>query len=142
MDFFTAFDISASALSAHRTRMNIVSSNLANIYSTESYEGGPYRRRDVVFTSETVQGQQFNEILRGKIHSVNITEVIEDQRPFKSVYDPYHPNADKNGYVFYPNVNVMEEMVNMMAASRSYEANVNVVRTTKGMIQKALDIGR
>ncbi len=142
MDFFTAFDISASALSAQRTRMNLVSSNLANIYSTESYEGGPYRRRDVVFTSETLQGQQFNEILRDKIHSVNVTEIIEDQRPFKSVYDPYHPNADKNGYVFYPNVNVMEEMVNMMAASRSYEANINVIRTTKGMIQKALEIGK
>lgn len=142
MDFFTAFDISSSALTAQRTRMNIISSNLANIYSTESYEGGPYRRRDVVFSAEALEGREFNRVLRDTLHSVHVTDVIEDQRPFKSVYDPYHPNADKNGYVYYPNVNVMEEMVNMMAATRSYEANVNVLRTTKGMIQKALEIGK
>jgi flagellar basal-body rod protein FlgC len=145
MDFFTAFDVSASGLSAQRIRMNTVSSNLANAYSTETAEGGPYRRKDVVFSAQPVRNS-FNEILQGqmggKINQVNVVEIVEDPRPFKTVYDPYHPNADKNGYVSYPNVNVMEEMVNMLSASRSYEANVSAVKTAQEMALKALEIGQ
>lgn len=141
MDFFTAFNISASALNAQRTRMNIVSSNLANVNSTETPEGGPYRRKDVVFSAVPAQAT-FKQILKDKISEVEVAEVIDDARPFRSVYDPYHPNADQNGYVFYPNVNVMEEMVNMLSASRSYEANVNVIKATKSMAQNALSIGK
>ncbi|MEI6125801.1 MAG: flagellar basal body rod protein FlgC [Pseudomonadota bacterium] len=141
MDFFTAFNISSSALNAQRTRMNIVTSNLANINSTETPEGGPYRRKDVVFSAVPAQ-TSFREILKDKINEVQVDEVIDDARPFRSVYDPYHPNADQNGYVFYPNVNVMEEMVNMLSASRSYEANVNAIKATKSMALKALEIGK
>jgi len=141
MDFFTAFNISASALSAQRIRMNVVSSNLANINSTETPEGGPYRRKDVVFSASPAPAS-FQEVLKDKLNEVNVVEIIDDSRPFKTVYDPYHPSADQNGYVSYPNVNVVEEMVNIMSATRSYEANVSVIRATKSMAQKALDIGR
>ena len=141
MDFFTAFNISASGLSAQRIRMNVISSNLANVNSTNSPGGGPYRRKDVVFSSMQVKNS-FKDILKDKINEVNVVEIVEDPRPFKTVYDPYHPNADNNGYVYYPNVNVMEEMVNMLSASRSYEANVSVIKATKNMALKALEIGR
>ena len=141
MDFFTAFGISASALSAQRVRMNVVSSNLANVNSTETPEGGPYRRKDVVFAAAPVPGS-FQKVLQEKLNQVSVVEIVNDTRPFKSVYDPYHPSADSNGYVYYPNVNVIEEMVNMMSATRSYEANVAVIKATKGMALKALEIGR
>ena len=141
MDFFTAFNVSSSGLSAQRTRMNVVSSNLANINSTETAEGGPYRRKDVVFTSSPVQ-TSFEGMLQDKINQVHVSNIIEDNRPFRTVYDPYHPSADKNGYVHYPNVNVIEEMVNMLSASRSYEANVSAIKTTREMALKALEIGR
>jgi flagellar basal-body rod protein FlgC len=141
MDFFTAFDISASGLSAQRTRLNVISSNLANVNSIDTPEGGPYRRRDVV-VSATPVGQPFDSALREKMHEVRVTEIIEDPRPFRTVYDPYHPGADRNGYVHYPNVNVIEEMVNMLSASRAYEANIRVMQTTKNMAMKALEIGR
>ncbi len=140
MDFFTAFNVSASGLSAQRIRMNVISSNLANVNSTETADGGPYRRKDVI-VSATPAGS-FQEILKDKVNEVQVTEIIEDQRPFRTVYDPYHPNADGNGYVHYPNVNVMEEMVNMLSASRAYEANVNAIKATKSMAMKALEIGK
>ncbi|MCX8044273.1 MAG: flagellar basal body rod protein FlgC [Desulfobacterota bacterium] len=141
MDFFTAFNISASALSAQRIRMNVVSSNLANAQSTETPEGGPYRRKDVVFSSIPTPGS-FPSILKDKLNEVSVVEIVDDQRPFKSVYDPYHPSADQNGYVYYPNINIIEEMVNLMSATRSYEANVSVIKATKSMALKALEIGR
>jgi flagellar basal-body rod protein FlgC len=141
MDFFTAFDISASGLSAQRTRLNVISSNLANVNSIDTPEGGPYRRKDVV-VSASPAGNTFDSVLREKVHEVRVTDIIEDARPFRTVYEPYHPNADANGYVHYPNVNVIEEMVNMLSASRSYEANVRVMKATKNMALKALEIGR
>ena len=145
MDFFTAFDISASGLSAQRTRMNIISSNLANAQSTQTPEGGPYRRKDVVFSANPPQNA-FKEILQGqlagKINQVNVVEIVEDPRPFKLVYDPNHPNADRSGYVSYPNVNIMEEMVNMLSASRSYEANVTAIKAAQEMALKALEISK
>ena len=141
MDFFTAFDISATGLTAQRTRMNVISSNLANVHSTESENGQPYRRKDVVVTA-TPMASEFNTVLQEKINAVQVTEIIEDQRPFRTVYEPYHPSADKNGFVHYPNVTVIEEMVNMLSASRTYEANVNVLKASKSMALKALDIGK
>ncbi len=98
MDFFTAFNISASGLSAQRVRLNTISSNLANINTTRTPEGGPYRRKDVVFTA-VEEKNSFNRILKDKVNAVKVEEVIEDQRPFKFVYDPYHPDANKDGYV-------------------------------------------
>ncbi len=141
MDFFTAFNISSSALSAQRTRLNVISSNMANVNSTQTADGGPYRRKDVVFSEKSV-GSSFSNVLDSKIKAVNVSEIIDDPRPFKTVYDPYHPSADKDGYVRYPNVNVIEEMVNLLSARRSYEANVSVIKAAKSMANKALEIGK
>ena len=141
MDFFTAFNVSASGLSAQRVRMNVISSNLANVDATDSADGGPYRRRDVVVSASPVE-RPFDRVLNDRIQQVQVTGVVEDPRPFRTVYDPYHPNADANGYVHYPNVNVMEEMVNMLAATRSYEANVSAVRAATEMAETALKIGQ
>jgi flagellar basal-body rod protein FlgC len=141
MDFFTAYNISASGLSAQRTRLNTITSNLANINTTQTPEGGPYRRKDVVFTA-IEEKNSFNRILKDKVNAVKVEEIIEDSRPFKFVYDPYHPDANKEGYVAYPNIEMVEEMVNMLSASRHYEANINAVKTTTKMAQKALTIGR
>ena len=141
MDFFTAFDISSSALSAQRTRLNVISSNMANVNSTQTDEGGPYRRKDVVFSEKSVRSS-FSDVLDSRIKAVNVSEIIDDPRPFKTVYDPYHPSADKDGYVSYPNVNVIEEMVNLLSARRSYEANISVIKAAKSMAKKALEIGK
>jgi len=141
MDFFTAFNISASGLTAQRVRLNTISSNLANINTTRTPSGGPYQRKDVVFTAVN-ENDSFDNILQDKVKSVKIEEIIEDSRPFKFVYDPYHPDANKEGYVAYPNINLVEEMVNMLSASRLYEANINAVKTTNKMAQKALLIGK
>jgi len=116
--------------------MNIVAGNLANAQSTHSPEGGPYRRKDVVFS------EVLSEMTGKGSGEVEVSEIIEDQRPFQMVYDPQHPDANSEGYVQLPNVNLLEEMVNMMSASRSYEANVTVINSAKSMAQKALEIGR
>ncbi len=136
MDIEKILSISASGLEAQRVRMNIISGNLANAHSTHSPDGGPYRRKDVVF-SEVMDSMSGNG--SGK---VMVSEVIEDQRPFQEVYDPKHPDANAEGYVQLPNVNLLEEMVNMISASRAYEANVTTISSAKSMAQKALEIGR
>ncbi|TAJ99481.1 MAG: flagellar basal body rod protein FlgC [Candidatus Manganitrophaceae bacterium] len=144
MDIEKAFAISASALDAQRARLNVISSNLANVESTQTAEGGPYRRKDVVFATAPIGS--FEETLQmnleGSQPGVSVTRVIQDDRPFKRVYEPQHPEADPDGYVLYPNINAMEEMVNMISALRSYEANVTALNATKSMALKALDIGR
>ena len=143
MDLGKIFEISGSGLDAQRIRMNVIASNLANAQSTSTPEGGPYRRKDVVFTaSATPFGEMFQDTLNAGDQGVEVSEIIEDQRPFKTVFDPQHPDADSEGYVQFPNVNLLEEMVNMMSASRSYEANVTALNTTKSMVAKALEIGR
>ena len=137
MDIEKIFNISASGLEAQRVRMNIISGNLANAQSTRSADGGgPYRRKDVVFS------EVLGEFTGGGSGEVRVSEVIEDQRPFQVIYDPQHPDANKDGYVQLPNVNLLEEMVNMMSASRSYEANVTAINSAKGMAQSALEIAR
>lgn len=141
MDFFTAFNISASGLSAQRIRMNVISSNMANVNSTKNAAGDVYRRKDVVFSAVPVKGS-FSAVLDDKIKEVMAVEIVDDPRSLKSVYDPFHPSADKNGYVYYPNINVIEEMVNLLSASRSYEANVSVIKASKSMAYKALEIGK
>lgn len=135
MDIFRTFDISASALVAQKIRMQTISSNLANINTTRTPEGGPYRRRDVVFETVLMDETGYSE-------GVRVRDVVVDQRPPRVVYDPSHPDADKNGYVRLPNINLVEEMVNMMLATRAYEANVNSFNLTKGMILKALELGK
>ena len=145
MDLDAAFMISASGLNAQKERLNVISSNLANVESTRTPEGGPYRRKDVIFSANT-PGNSFGNALSSANanaqQGVEVSDVISDSRPFKQVYNPQHPDADASGYVLYPNVNPMEEMVNMISASRSYEANVTAFNATKNMALKALEIGK
>jgi len=144
MDFFSAMQISSSALTAERTRMNLISSNLANANSTRTAEGGPYRRTDAVFAATQV-GETFraafDRLRQGDAKGVRVNQIVEDQNPPRLQYDPSHPDADEKGYVSLPNVNVVEEMADMIAATRAYEANVTAVQSAKGMALKTLDIG-
>ncbi len=143
MDFFTSMDISASALAAERTRMNLISSNLANVNSTRTAEGGPYRRKDAVFTATPLKGSFGAALSRANdARSVQVTQVNEDPRPPRMQYEPGHPDADPNGYVAYPNINVVEEMADMITASRSYEANITATNAAKSMALKTLDLLR
>ncbi|MEZ4750104.1 MAG: flagellar basal body rod protein FlgC [Bdellovibrionota bacterium] len=143
-DFFSALDVSASALSAERLRMNVISSNLANAQTTRTPEGGPYRRKDPVFEADpqksfvNVLGKQ----MEMETHKVKVTDIVSDPNPPKLVYKPDHPDANPDGYVAMPNVNTMEEMVNLLTASRTYESNVTAINVTKNMMLKALEIGR
>jgi len=143
MNISNAFSIPASGLDAQRERLNVISSNLANVSSTETEEGGPYRRRDVVFNAIPLE-KGFATALDQQMASlskVEVSEVVQDERPFRKVFEPNHPNANAEGYVLYPNINAMEEMVNMISALRSYEANVTVLNAVKSMAAKALEIG-
>lgn len=145
MNFLDALHTSATGLSAQRFRMNLISSNLANANTTKTKEGGPYKRKDAVFRA-IEGGEKFNGILRRKldkaVSGVEVTRIAEDPRPPITKFDPGHPDADENGYVAMPNINIVEEMVNMISASRSYEANVTAVKSTKDMAMAALEIGR
>ena len=145
MDFFSSMNISSSALSAGRTRMNLISSNLANANSTRTPEGGPYKRKDVVFTATQLE-TPFNRALDGatakQVRTVEVSEIIEDNNPPRLQYDPSHPDANAQGYVAMPNVNVVEEMADMIGATRAYEANVTAVQAAKSMAMKTLEIGR
>lgn len=145
MSLFDALQTSASGLSAQRLRMNLISSNLANVNTTRTPEGGPYKRKDAVFSANPQQSE-FKDALSERLGTqrveVQVTEIRDDLRPPILKYDPNHPDADANGYISLPNINVVEEMVNMMSASRSYEANVTAIRATKEMASDAMDIGR
>lgn len=144
MNFLDSLAISASGLSAQRLRMNLISSNMANVNTTRTETGEPYKRKDVIF--EAVQEGGFQDVLDERLGQagagVNVASIIEDERPFVEKYDPEHPDADENGYIRLPNVNIVEEMVNMISASRSFEANATAIGTTKEMAGIALDIGR
>src|SRR3989304_2515953 len=138
------FSVSASGMEAQRLRMNIIASNLANVETTRTATGGAYRRKDIVFET---QGQvDFGTHLKAASaaynYGVKVSGIIEDARPLKYKYEPGHPDADKTGYVAYPNVNAAEEMVNMIAATRSYEANVTAFKATREMALKALELGQ
>ncbi|HET7505996.1 MAG TPA: flagellar basal body rod protein FlgC [Kofleriaceae bacterium] len=141
MDFFTAMEVSASGLSAERTRMNVAASNLANAQTTQAAGGGPYKRRDVVLQSVDVPGvtsAPFAQAVKG----VAVSQISQDTQPPRLEYDPGHPQADARGYVAYPNVNPVEEMVDMITASRAYEAGVTSMTTAVNMAERALGIGR
>jgi len=145
MDFFSSINVSSSALSAERTRMNLISSNLANASATRTAEGGPYKRKDAVFTATPMENR-FNRVLDGataqQVRQVEVSRIVEDQNPPRMQYDPGHPDADPQGYVAMPNVNVVEEMADMIGATRAYEANVTAVQAAKSMAMKTLEIGR
>jgi len=147
MDPFLPLRICATGLRVQRLRMDLIASNIANVNTTQTPQGGPYRRKDLLVTAvPAVSNFDFSDILEANLNNsfykVIPISVIEDQRPFKVVYQPSHPDADKNGYVKLPNISPLEEMVNMISALRAYEANVTVINNTKSMILKALEIGR
>jgi flagellar basal-body rod protein FlgC len=145
MDILTGMRVSASGMAAQRTRMNTISSNIANINTTRTPEGGPYRRKDVILESMP-EAKSFGEILTSApqkdVQRVQVTDVLVDRRAPLLKYEPDHPDADENGYVAYPNINLMEEMANMIQATRSYEANVAAMNATKDMAMTSLEIGR
>ncbi len=145
-DFFTGMRISSSGMAAQRARLNTISSNLANINTTQTPEGGPYRRKDVVFEAIT-DAKSFGDILmktdpRSEFQRVQVADVISDRKAPILKYEPDHPDANPDGYVAYPNINMMEEMTNMIQANRAYEANVSSLQATKDMALSALEIGR
>jgi len=143
MDLLNILQISASGLTAERTRLQTVSSNIANAQTTRTEEGGPYQRRLPVFQSVGVSDNPFGDVLEQKLQAPRVVDVVVDNRPAEQIYNPSHPDADpETGMVAMPNVNVVEEMVDMVSASRSYEANVTAIGATKNMALKALEIGR
>jgi flagellar basal-body rod protein FlgC len=141
MDFFTAMEVSASGLAAERTRMNVAAGNLANVQTTQTPGGGPYRRRDVVMTSADVPGTR-NTPFAQAVRGVAVSQISQDASPPRLEYDPGHPQANAQGYVAYPNINPVEEMVDMITASRAYEAGITSMTTAVNMAERALGIGR
>ncbi len=149
MAIFNAFNISATGMSAQRVRMDVLAQNAANVSTTRTEDGTPYKRKNVVFHEKAANN--FSTILNSMTGSrnaaigsgVKVTEIVEDDKtPMNMVYDPSHPDADENGYVTYPNVNVVTEMTDLIDATRAYEANVTAFNATKNMALKALEIGR
>lgn len=131
------FKVSSSALESQRVRMNTIASNMANAQTTRTENGGPYVRKDVVFQTMPVKAKADRNL-----DGVKVSGIVEDTKPPIVIYDPGHPDADEKGNVSMPNINVIEEMVNMMMAFRAYEANVRAFNTSKGMYQKSLELGR
>jgi flagellar basal-body rod protein FlgC len=142
MGMFDVLKISSSGLHAQRVRMETIATNLANIHTTRTEDGGPYKKLNVVLGSSDASGEGFKGVLSKKLEGVDVEEISESEKPFEKTYDPGHPDADREGYVTLPNVNVLEEMTDMISATRSYEANVNVINTTKHLSQKALEIAK
>ncbi|WP_027184490.1 flagellar basal body rod protein FlgC [Desulfovibrio inopinatus] len=145
MDFMTALDIGGSSLSAQRTALNVTSMNLANAKTTRTLQGGPYQRKTVVFESTPVDtpfSSAMQTAMDRDTHGVKVLGIVNDDRPFRMQYEPGHPDADENGYVAYPDINVIEEMANLINVSRNYEASVTSIQSVKQMFSKALAIGR
>lgn len=142
MDMFSALRISSSGLSAERLRMDIIADNIANAETTRTPEGGPYKRKVASFEENLTKELNTNNEYETEFKGVKVTKIYEDNSPFKRVYDPSNPDADSKGYVLMPNVNTLNEMVDLISASRSFEANVTAVDAEKQMAAKALEIGR
>ena len=140
MNFLGSLNISASGLYAQRKRMNVIASNLANIEATHTKRGGPYRRKMVVMSTKPIQ--DFNKMLTLQAEGVKIDDIVEDKTPFRKVFNPGHPDADREGYLLKPNVDLVVEITNMLMATRAFEANVAAMKSTKQMALKALEIGR
>ncbi len=164
MDFFSIFDVTGGGMSAQRSRMNVVAGNLANAETTRTPEGGPYRRRSVLFRAQPA-ANEFSALLASRpqlsrvdpqtgrlpfdsverpqhILSVHVDAIQESTHEPKKIYDPQHPDTDEEGYVSYPDINPMEEMTDLLSATRSYEANLTTFNATKSLIHRLLDIGR
>lgn len=143
---FRSIDISSSGLTAERFRMNIISNNIANANTTRTENGEPFRRKLPVFQeredsiSEKLRGNLFSDVQRG--NGVRVMSVVEDDTEFKMIYNPGHPDANKEGYVKMPNVDIVKEMVDLISASRAYEANLSIIDTSKTLVQRLLGLGR
>ena len=145
MDLFQTIDVASSGMVAQRARLNIIATNLANANTTKTQNGTPYRRKTVIFQT-TPMGRRFENHLQNaleqEVQGVNVSGIMPVPGDFRRIFDPGHPDADAQGYVQLPNINLMEEMVNMVSATRSYEANLMAIKATKSMALKALEIGR
>ena len=164
MDLFNMFTLSGAGMSAQRSRMNVVAGNLANAETTRTQDGGPYRRRSIVFRTQPA-GQEFSTLLASspqlmqagmrpgwyridapqrseRLLTVKVDDIRETLRNPKTIYDPHHPDADPDGYVSYPDINPMEEMADMLSAVRSYEANLATFNATKTLVRRLLELGR
>ncbi len=148
MDLFKIFTLSGAGMNAQKSRMNVVAGNMANAETTRTPEGGPYRRRNVIFQA-VPPGGEFSSLMRvsltgrpEEVLAVEVAGVKESQRAPKKIYDPQHPDADPEGYVSYPDINVMEELVDLLSAVRSYEANLAAYNATKSLVRRLLEIGR
>ncbi|HLH01611.1 MAG TPA: flagellar basal body rod protein FlgC [Bryobacteraceae bacterium] len=143
---FGAISVSASGMSAERTRAEVLVENIANANTTRTAEGGPYRRRDVVFETQPVEGS-FSSLLsanmgQGSANGVGVGDIVQDTSEPDRRYMPGHPDADKDGYVAFPKINPAEDMVDLLGASRSYQANVSAISAVKDMIQRSIDLFR
>lgn len=147
MSIFRAIHMSASGLTAERTRMDVIAQNIANANTTRTQSGDPYRRKVIIFREAKVESS-FQDILRKKeirrsgSKGVEISGIVEDRSAFRRIYDPGHPEADQNGYVMMSNVDPVTEMVDMISATRAYEANATALSSSKNMLLKALEIGK
>ena len=138
----SAINASASALDAQRARIEVAVSNIANAESTRGPDGQPYRRRDVVLQAQPIEGPFEGAFGRATAIGVSVNDIVEDQTPFRRRYEPAHPDADTDGFVASPNVDVPEEMVDMLGAARAYQANLTAINLIRETIQKSLDLGR
>lgn len=145
MDLIQTIDTAAGGMVAQRIRLNVISANLANANTTRTEEGGPYRRKTPIFEAVPID-QPFQSHLENalgeELQGVRVTEIVPVAGEFRRIFDPSHPDADKKGYVYLPNVNLVQEMVHMLNANRAYEANAAVIKAAKAMALKALEIGR
>lgn len=145
MAFLSSLDISGSGLTASRLRMDVISENMTNQNTTRTEKGGPYRRKMVVYeprTDNSFESVFQNALNQGTPKGVRVTKIIEDQSDFKPVYNPEHPDANEQGYVMMPNVDPIKETIDMMAATRAYDANITVFNAVKAMAAKGLEIGK
>jgi flagellar basal-body rod protein FlgC len=144
MDVFNSLDIASSALKANRIRLDTISANMANVETTRTPQGGPYQRKMVVFeTQQPSFNQQLNSAMQqSQPQGVRVSQIAADQSEPRMMFDPGHPDADGNGYVAMPNINLLEETADMMMATRAYEANITSIKASKRMALKALEIGR
>lgn len=141
MDFFSSMDISTTGLITQRYRMNIASENLANIDSTRTARGGPYRRKQIIIGAVGDYYTPFTSVLNG-LAGARVLGIVEDPSPFREVNKPGHPDADKNGNVLMPNVNALLEMADILSATRAYEANINAFTSAKSMITKSWELSK
>ncbi len=141
MDFSVPFQICASGLAAQRVKMDVITSNLANVTTTSTPEGGPYKRKEVVLSARNIE-TDFDRRLRDVLQTVEVKDIVEDKNSVKLIYDPMHPDADEKGFLAMPNINTVLEMAEMVSVGKSYEACATAFDATKNMALKSLEIGK